>query len=70
MTDYREPTPLSPEMRLVAQAISRTRYCEATCTIMSTTAMVACNISDALRAADPSFDAGTFHLLAQHKETR
>jgi hypothetical protein len=50
---------------LIATVLRQYRHSEATTTIGSTTAMIACDLADALKAQNPRFDAARFHRFIQ-----
>lgn len=53
---------------IVARVLNRTRYMQFTCSADSMTAMLTCDIADALRAVDPNFDHNQFHVETQRKD--
>jgi len=50
---------------LIATVLKQYRHSEAVAPIGSTTAMIACDLSDALKAQNPRFDADRFHRFIQ-----
>jgi hypothetical protein len=50
---------------LIANVLQQFRHIQAEAPIYSTTAMIACDLSDAFKAAYPNFDPTLFHRAIQ-----